>query len=82
LIFTFRTRVPSVAVNLNLQYGFKFGNVKTLNCSSEQIRTLCEVTDVDEVGETLSELIVVDIGVFKTEDVDSIVGILEPCPID
>ena len=56
----------------------------TLNCSSEQIRTLCEVTVVVvvEVGEIVSELIVIGIGTFEVDGVDSIVGILEPCPID
>ncbi len=98
MILTFLTRVPSVAVNLNLQYGFKLGNVKTckqntssvnrnketntLNCSSEQMSTLCDVMAVDKVGETFSELTVVGTGTFGVEGVDSIVGILEPCPIE
>jgi len=46
------------------------------------MRTLCEVTGVDEVGDTFSEFIVVAAGTFGVENVDSIVGILEPCPID
>jgi hypothetical protein len=54
----------------------------TLNCSSEQMRTLCEGTAVDDVGETFSEFIVVKIGTFGVKNVDSMVGILEPCPID
>jgi len=54
----------------------------TLNCSSEQMRTLCEGTAVDDVGETFSEFIVVETGTFGIKCVDSIVGILEPCPID
>ncbi len=54
----------------------------TLNCSSEQMRTLCEVTDVGEVGETFSEYIVVGAGTLGVESVDSIVGILEPDPMD
>ena len=98
---TFRTRVPSVAVNLNLQYGFKFGNVKTLprrkkhvrisiwnrkantlNCSSEQIRTLCEVNVVDEISGTFSEWLIDGIGTFEVIGTDSIVEMPEPCPIN
>ena len=100
LMVTFRTRVPSVAVNLNLQYGFRLGNentykgrswgqpaeaesdVSTLNCSSEQIRTLCEGTELDEVGETLSEVVVAGREMLGTIVGDSTVGIPEPCPID
>jgi hypothetical protein len=51
--------VPSVAVILNLQYGFKFGKVNTLNCSSEQMRTLCEVAAIGEAGDAFSEIGVV-----------------------
>jgi len=44
--------------------------------------TLCDVMAVDKVGETFSELTVVGTGTFGVEGVDSIVGILEPCPIE
>lgn len=54
-------------------------NAITLNCSSEQIRTRCVVIANGEVGEPFSVLFVVESGTF---DVDSSVGILDPCPID
>jgi hypothetical protein len=54
--------------------------INTLNCSSEQMRTLCEVIAVDEI---CSEFVVTgSVEMFEVEDVDSIVGILEPCPTD
>ena len=54
-------------------------NANTLNCSSEQMRTRCVVIAIEEVGELFSALFVVESGTF---DVDSSVGILDPCPID
>lgn len=56
--------------------------INTLNCSSEQIRTLCDVNVVDGVCVEFSEGIIVIEGIFDVEGTDSIIGIPEPCPID
>ena len=46
------------------------------------MRTLCDVTGLDEVGETLSVIVAAGGETLGTIVGDSTVGIPEPCPID